>query len=79
MSPLRIVMEFMAGGSLENFLRMELKEGAMATISKDPQWGLRIRLALDIARGVHALHSHHPPIIHRDLNSRNILVTKNNF
>ena len=72
MKPIKIVMECMEKGSLNNFLQKELKEHALATT--DPQWPLRIRLALDIARGVDAIHSHSPPIIHRDIKSHNILV-----
>jgi hypothetical protein len=34
----------------------------------------RARMALDVARGVHYLHSCRPPILHRDLKSLNVLV-----
>ena len=70
-------MEFMEGGSLEHFLHDSLKECAIAEEGMkefDPQWKMRIGLALDVAKGIHAMHSHHPPILHLDLNSRNILV-----
>ena len=70
--PIKIVMEWMEKGSLNDFLQKELKEHALK--AKDPKWPLRIRLALDIARGVDAIHSHSPPIIHRDIKSHNILV-----
>jgi len=79
--PLRIVMEFMAGGSLETFLHENIKNLAIPSTTFgignfDPQWRTRIQLALDIARGVRAMHMHDPPIIHRDINSRNILVSR---
>ena len=32
--------------------------------------------ALDAAKGMHYLHKHVPPIIHRDLKSPNLLVDK---
>lgn len=34
-------------------------------------------LLTDIAKGLHYLHSHSPPIIHRDLTARNVLLTSN--
>ena len=70
-------MEFMEGGSLEQFLQHTLKECAIpeeGVMEFDPQWKVRIGLALDVAKGVWAMHSHHPPILHLDLNSRNVLV-----
>ncbi|XP_010486179.1 PREDICTED: mitogen-activated protein kinase kinase kinase YODA-like [Camelina sativa] len=39
-------------------------------------WRRRIRLALDIARGMNYLHRCSPPIIHRDLKSSNLLVDR---
>ena len=33
-------------------------------------------IALGIARGMAYLHGHQPPVIHRDLKSQNILITK---
>uniref|UniRef100_A0A6B2L4X8 Protein kinase domain-containing protein n=1 Tax=Arcella intermedia TaxID=1963864 RepID=A0A6B2L4X8_9EUKA len=34
-----------------------------------------LSMALDIARGMSWLHNHQPPILHRDLHSKNIMVT----
>jgi len=75
--PMRIVMEKMDGGSLWDFLHHQLKEDATSCLEdgKDAQWSLRLRIALDVARGVEAMHNHSPPIIHRDLRSPNILVS----
>jgi len=75
--PLCIVMEFMAGGSLESFLHDQIKQPAIGPF--DAQWKLRIQLSLDIARGVNAMHNRTPPIIHRDINSRNVLVKANSL
>ncbi|GJR45981.1 PAC motif-containing protein [Tanacetum coccineum] len=40
-------------------------------------WKRRLHMAVDIARGMNYLHSCHPPIVHRDLKSSNLLVDKN--
>jgi serine/threonine protein kinase len=40
----------------------------------DLPWPLRIQLSLDIARGMEYLHLHN--MLHRDLNSHNVLLRK---
>lgn len=35
---------------------------------------LKYRLSIDILKGIHALHSLDPPLVHRDLRSPNIFV-----
>lgn len=55
--------EFINGGSLADLLSAK---------SVDLPWSVRISLGLDIAKGLHHLHSHN--LIHRDLSSANILI-----
>lgn len=60
-----LVLEFASGGSLPSWLkRTELTYG----------WEEVYRFGVDIARGLDALHSATPQILHRDLKSLNILV-----
>ncbi|TMW91295.1 hypothetical protein EJD97_014516 [Solanum chilense] len=63
-----IVVEFMPNGSLYELLHSH---------SKPPNWIRRVRFALQVARGVHFLHSSNPPVIHRDIKSSNILIDGN--
>lgn len=43
-------------------------------------WKLRLKMAIDIARGMQFLHTYpKPPVIHRDLRSPNIFVVSLNF
>ncbi|XP_024985501.1 uncharacterized protein LOC112521084 [Cynara cardunculus var. scolymus] len=63
-----IVTEFLPRGSLFRLLQRN-------TTRLD--WRRRVHMAMDIARGMNYLHHCHPPIIHRDLKSSNLLVDKN--
>ncbi|KAH0920494.1 hypothetical protein HID58_028154 [Brassica napus] len=63
-----IVYEMMQNGSLESQLHGP-SQGSGLT------WQLRMKIAVDIARGLEYLHEHcHPPVVHRDLKSSNILL-----
>ena len=54
--------EYCARGSLFDVLcTAHMNEAAAASLT----WPRRLRLALDAAKGMLALHSHDPPIIHR--------------
>eukprot|EP01018_Ginkgo_biloba_P011025 Gb_38813 [translate_table: standard] len=70
MSPERlcIVTEFLPRGSLFRLLQRN---------TPGMDWKRRVRMALDIARGMNYLHHCNPPIVHRDLKSSNLLVDKN--
>jgi len=82
----RMVLELLPGGDLYQLLHPNepdedapLPEGAEeAEISKIPDeefpWDLRLRIALDIAKGMFGMHSHSPAILHRDLRSPNVFM-----
>ncbi|CAM8910491.1 unnamed protein product [Rhodiola kirilowii] len=63
-----LVMEFMSNGTLYDVLHSN---------PRPPNWGRRIRLALQTAKAVHILHSCSPPVIHRDIKSANVLIDRN--
>ncbi|MCL7033660.1 hypothetical protein MKW94_027581 [Papaver nudicaule] len=65
---LAIVTEFLPRGSLFKTLH---KNKEALDIRR------RLRMALDVVRGMNYLHHRNPPIVHRDLKSTNLLVDKN--
>jgi len=64
---LHLVTEFVGGGTLRQLLDSSL----------DLTWIMRLSIAKDVASGMAYLHSKN--IIHRDLNSGNILIREENF
>lgn len=67
---LSIVTEFLPRGSL---FRLINRAATGEAIDKRR----RLRMALDVAKGINYLHCLHPPIVHWDLKSPNLLVDKN--
>ncbi|KAL2610801.1 hypothetical protein R1flu_022493 [Riccia fluitans] len=65
---LSIVTEFLPRGSLFRLLHRN---------TQGLDWKRRLKMALDVARGLNYLHHTTPPIVHRDLKSSNLLVDKN--
>ncbi len=65
-----LVMEYMKNGSLHDLLFKDKITLQRADI---------VRIALDVARGLHYLHNLEPKIVHRDLKSANVLVNFDNF
>ncbi|PKA62874.1 Serine/threonine-protein kinase-like protein [Apostasia shenzhenica] len=60
-----LVVEFMPNGTLYDLLH---------SCDRLPGWTRRLRLALQTAKALSALHSSSPPIIHRDVKSANVLL-----
>ncbi|KAK1300008.1 Serine/threonine-protein kinase CTR1 [Acorus calamus] len=67
---LSIVTEYIPRGSL---FRLIHKADAGEVLDKRR----RLRMALDVAKGINYLHCLNPPIVHWDLKSPNLLVDKN--
>ncbi|XVF10663.1 hypothetical protein REPUB_Repub07fG0201800 [Reevesia pubescens] len=65
---LAIVTEFLPRGSLFKALH---KNNQALDVRR------RMKMALDVARGMNYLHHRNPPIVHRDLKSSNLLVDRN--
>lgn len=62
---LAIVLEYCPNKSLWSLLQNK---------NFNLKWIDRVKLALEISRGMNYLHCFQPPIIHRDLKSLNILI-----
>ncbi|XP_022964737.1 putative serine/threonine-protein kinase-like protein CCR3 [Cucurbita moschata] len=68
-----LVYEYMPNGSLHDHLHN--KDNGVTVLNT---WKMRIKIALDAARGIEYLHNYAvPPIIHRDIKSSNILLDRN--
>jgi serine/threonine protein kinase len=63
-----LVVEYMPNGTLYDLLHSS---------PRPPGWPRRIRLALQTARALRALHDADPPVIHRDVKSANVLLDAN--
>ncbi len=74
--PVCLVTEFCKNGNLFDLLHATTKDDPPAYVHSLP-WALRIKMALDVARGMNFLHTSNPVIIHRDLKSLNLLVDSN--
>ncbi|GMF30934.1 unnamed protein product [Phytophthora fragariaefolia] len=63
-----MVLEFFPGGDLQDYLA---KNADLLTWAKD-----KIDIAIGLGRALEYLHVRSPPLIHRDIKSRNVLLTR---
>eukprot|EP01018_Ginkgo_biloba_P010926 Gb_12951 [translate_table: standard] len=69
-----LVYEYMSNGNLQEHLYSDGSPGNPPLLD----WGTRMKIALDGARGLEYLHEHViPPVIHRDFKTSNILLDEN--
>ena len=66
-----LVMEHAPRGSLRSLLA---SPAAMTELQTHGGAAQRVRMLLDVARGMAYLHALSPPVVHGDLTSMNILV-----
>eukprot|EP00898_Chlorokybus_atmophyticus_P000437 jgi/Chlat1/1394/Chrsp12S02055 len=65
-----LVVDLMEGGTLADRLRITDTSRALT-------WMQRLVIAIGIARGLACLHGQDPPVLHRDLKPKNVLLCKN--
>lgn len=67
-SPLQMVLEYVPGSDLFKIIHNKSITNSQFSVP------LKLKIALDIAKGMNCLHSQTPIIVHRDLRSPNIFV-----
>lgn len=72
-NPLAVIQEYCQRGSLYDVLRRHANGRDASTL----YWRIRVGMALNAATGMAFLHGRDPPVIHRDIKSSNLLVSKN--
>ena len=70
---LSIITEFLHRGSLFKLLHREQNPAVASALDMRR----RMRMGVDVIRGMHYLHTFQPMIVHRDLKSPNLLVSAN--
>lgn len=63
-----MVVEYLPTGDLQNYLK---KNADLLSWARD-----KVHMALGIARALKYIHGRDPPLIHRDLKSKNVLLTE---
>nr|XP_051202428.1 serine/threonine-protein kinase-like protein At3g51990 isoform X2 [Lolium perenne] len=76
--PRLLVVEYMPNGTLYDLLHPSPSPSPSSSARRPPGWPRRLRLALQTARALRALHHDaDPAVIHRDVKSANVLLDAN--
>lgn len=65
-----LVVEYMENGTLHDNLHGGDERAASLS------WPIRVHLVLQVARALRALHASSPPIVHRNIKSRNVFIDR---
>lgn len=72
-----LVLEYMENGTLhENLLHPVAAMKRASSTAVSLRWPVRVKLALDIAKAIRALHASSPPIIHRNIRTSNVFLDR---
>ncbi|KAF6264367.1 hypothetical protein COO60DRAFT_1698393 [Scenedesmus sp. NREL 46B-D3] len=71
-----LVYDFMEGGSLQDCLRLLPRAPAGPAGAAPLPWCDRVRICNEIVQGLIWLHTQHPPILHMDLKTANVLLDR---
>ena len=68
---------YLEGSALPVLVMEKLDQSLDHLLETEPNLSLSVKLSLlrDVARGLVYLHTRNPPVVHRDLSARNVLLT----
>ena len=71
-----VVLEYMENGTLHENLVEPVAGMRGSSTAVSLSWPVRVKLALDIAKAIRALHASSPPIVHRNIRTTNVFIDR---